>query len=226
LKSLNGIGKNILLIGDCHFPYAHRKAISFIKKIKKEYQIDMAVHMGDEVDNHAISFHDSDADLHSAGDELLKALIKIKELEAVFPKLYLCDSNHGSLALRRLKRHGIPMKYLKSLQDIYGTPNWEWHESYKLRTAAGPVYLCHGKSASYGKLCKEVGMSTAQGHHHGKFEITWHQSATTEKFNCFTGCLIDRDSLAFAYGQNNLAQPILGSVVIDRQGIPHLIKLD
>ena len=41
----------------------------------------------------------------------------------------------------------------------------------------------------------------------------------------FVGCGIDRDSLAFAYGKNNIPYPILGCGVIDENGVPHLCKM-
>ena len=49
--------------------------------LKKKYKPDKVIHIGDEVDKHAMSFHDSDPDLPSAGDELRMSLPLIKELE-------------------------------------------------------------------------------------------------------------------------------------------------
>ena len=59
--------KCILVISDTHCPYHHPDLISFLKTIKKKYKPDRVIHIGDEVDSHAISFHDSDPDLYSAG---------------------------------------------------------------------------------------------------------------------------------------------------------------
>ena len=55
-----------------------------------------------------MSFHDSDPDLPSAGDELKISLPVIKQLENLFPTVDLLDSNHGSLVYRRGSKHGIP----------------------------------------------------------------------------------------------------------------------
>ena len=73
--------KSILIISDTHIPYHHPDLIPFLKAVKKEYKPDKIVHIGDEIDKHAMSFHDSDPDLPSAGDELKLSLPVIKELE-------------------------------------------------------------------------------------------------------------------------------------------------
>lgn len=225
MKKLNALNKRVLIIPDMHCPYNHKDAIRFLAAVKEKYQPDLILNLGDEVDSHAISFHDSDADLYSAGEELEKAINQLDLLEELFPKMHILDSNHGSLAVRRFKKHGLPMKYMKSLQEIYGKPKWAWHDEILLSTKDGDVYLCHGKSATYGKLCKDVGASAIQGHFHGKCEVTWHKSVTKEIFNCFSGCLIDYKSLAFAYGKNHMPKPILACTVLSKTGYPTIIKM-
>jgi len=229
MLEINAKNKRVLLISDQHFPYHHRDTHKFLEAIRDKYltPYDIIINGGDEVDNHAISFHPSDGDLPSAGDELDKAIRNIQHLEELFPEMYLCDSNHGSLAVRRFKFHGIPLRYLKSLNDIYGVnSNWKWNEDYLLKTKLGDVYICHGKSSVYGKLSKEVGCSAIQFHFHGKYEITWHSTVLGSRFNMFCGCLVDRDSLAMAYGKNHIPKPILGVGLISKDGIPALIKMN
>jgi len=135
------------------------------------------------------------------------------------------DSNHGSLVFRKMKHHGLPLSYLKPIQEIYNTPWWKYYEDVLLLTNIGSVYGCHGKAAPYNKLAREIGCSAFQGHFHGKFEITWANSVIHERFNMFVGCGVDRKSMAFAYGKNNIPQPIWGCAVLDERGNPHLIKM-
>ena len=92
---------------------------TFLKLLKKKYNPDKIIHIGDELDKHAMSFHDSDPDLPSAGDELKMSLPMIKELEKLFPQMDLMDSNHGSLVYRRALKHGIPKAYLKTIMNFY-----------------------------------------------------------------------------------------------------------
>ena len=75
----------ILVISDTHCPYHHPDLIPFLKALKKKYRPDRVIHIGDEVDSHAISFHDSDPDLYSAGDEHQASLPTIHEMEKLLP---------------------------------------------------------------------------------------------------------------------------------------------
>jgi len=225
LYELNGVNKTILIIPDTHAPYHHKDTVSFLTAIQKQFRPDIVIHLGDEADKHAMSFHDSDPNLDSPGRELEEARIFLQDLYGLFPKMILLDSNHGSLIYRRAYSSGIPREYIRPLYEVYGTPGWTWYEDLIIKTSIGDVFLCHGKTQSYGRLCKEVGCSAIQGHFHSKFEVTWHKSARTERFNIFSGCLIDRKSLAFAYGKNHLPKAILGVTLLNGEGMPWLVKM-
>ena len=67
--------RRILNISDQHMPYEHPDMFAFLAAIKRKYKPTLVVNGGDEVDAHALSFHDSDSDLPSAGDELKLAII-------------------------------------------------------------------------------------------------------------------------------------------------------
>ena len=228
MKTINAQGRRILIIPDLHVPFHHPDAFNFLSEVKHKYldKKSIIINLGDEIDNHAISFHDSDPDIpFSASEELEKAVEYIKDLYEIFPKQYLCESNHGSLVYRRQKHHGIPRRVFKSYQEILGTPKWEWHEDYCIKTKLGDIYICHGKTATSGKLSKEMGCSAIQGHYHGKFQIMWNKTVTKDTFDAYSGCLIDRESLAFAYGKNHIPKPVLGCLLISKMGYPRLMKM-
>lgn len=220
---LDARGKRVLFISDLHIPYSVRGYLKFLKYLKRTFKPDIVICMGDEIDYHAMSFHDSDVELFSAGHELDRAISELQEgLHKLFPKMFVLESNHGSLLLRKAKHHGIPIRTLRPLPDLYETPKWTWHEDILLQTSRGPVYLCHGKSGAYGKVVKEMGASCVQGHFHGKFEITYFRSALGVRFSMFVGCLADASSLALAYGRNNTVQPINGTGGLKEDGEPVL----
>jgi len=226
MKKLNGKNKEVLVISDTHIPYSHVDYVKFLRAIKNKYKPSIILHIGDELDYHAISFHDFDSSLFSADTELDTAIDEIHSgLHQLFPKMYLLESNHGSLIYRKIKHMGVPIRTIKPLHELYETPLWSWHHEIVLDTKIGPVYLCHGKSGAYGKCARENMMSAIQGHFHGKFEITWHKSPMGMRFNAFTGCLVNGDSMAMAYAKNNLPKPILGCLRIDKEGIPHLLQM-
>ena len=76
----------ILIISDLHEPYSHTDSFAFLEAIKKKYKPERVVCIGDELDYHALSFHDSDPDLPSASKELELGIYKIKMIEKLFPK--------------------------------------------------------------------------------------------------------------------------------------------
>ena len=224
-KKINAVGKAVLLIGDTHIPYHHSDYLKFCKAVSKKFKCSIHLHVGDEADKHGISFHPSDADLFSAGDELEHTITEIAKWNKAFPDMILMESNHGSLVIRKMKVNGIPLKYIKELRDVYETPGWKWYHDVLIKTKYGEVYGCHGKASGYGALAKEQGCSAFQGHFHGKLEVTWHNRVEHRRFNMFVGCGINWRSMAFAYGKNNLPKPILGCGVIDQEGLPHIFKM-
>ena len=57
--------KSILVISDQHAPYHHIDTLDFLSAIKEKYKPDCVVNIGDEMDWHSISFHDSHPGLYS-----------------------------------------------------------------------------------------------------------------------------------------------------------------
>jgi len=213
------------VISDTHCPYQHPQAIKFLAAIKDKYKPDRIIHIGDEIDNHAMSYHDSDPALFSAGDELKKAREVIWKIEELFPKVDVIESNHGSLWYRKAKTHGIPREAIRSYESILDTKHWKWHFELTIRLPNGqPCYFHHGRSANSLVASQHRGMPIVQGHYHEKFNIQYW--GTTERLNwgMNVGCLIDDSTLAFVYNNSNLKRPIIGcGMIIDSQ--PKLIPL-
>ncbi|AHX01147.1 hypothetical protein M316_0082 [Nitrincola phage 1M3-16] len=160
----------VLLISDMHIPYHHKDTLKFLQHLKDKYNPTRVICMGDELDKHALSYHDSDPDLDSAGKELEKSIPVIKELERMFPVMDILESNHGSLVWRKAKTHGIPRHYIRSYNDVLGVGRgWKWHFDLTIRLPGGNFcYLHHGKSSDVLKLSQQMGMCAIQGHYHEK----------------------------------------------------------
>jgi predicted XRE-type DNA-binding protein len=213
----------ILFISDIHIPYHHKNLIPFLKMLKERYNPTRVICLGDETDKHALSFHDSDPDLMSAGDELRAALPVIQELHELFPEMDLIDSNHGSMVWRKAKHHGIPRHYIKSYNEVLNVgKGWVWHNDLVLDLPDGQqVYVHHGKTKDALKVSQSMGMSFCCGHFHEDFSIKYWANPNGLFFAMNSGCLIDDESYAFAYNNVNLNRPIIGtSLIID--GVPVL----
>ena len=216
----------ILIISDLHEPYSHTDSFAFIEAIKKQYKPDRVVCIGDELDYHALSFHDSDPDLPSASKELELGLYKIKMIEKLFPKMDLLHSNHGSMVYRKRKHHGFPSLAVKDYADILGVDKqkWRWHDRLIIKDKYGEYYFCHNMNKDPVKSSMSIGMNFVQGHYHTEFRIGYWSSPENLRFGMNVGCLIDKDSLAFAYSKVNIRRPVLGCGMIIN-GVPHLIPM-
>lgn len=223
MLKLDARGKRVLFVSDTHVPYSVNGYLRFLARLKESFKPDIVIHGGDELDYHAISFHDSISELFSAGHELDRAIVELQDgLHKLFPKMYLLESNHGSLVYRKMTHHGVPIRVLKSLQELYEAPLWEWHDKILLYTNSGPVIAAHGMSGVAGAWMKMTGVSTVEFHFHTKFHITYFKTVTGARFSMHCGCLADRDSMAMAYAKSNMAEFINGTGGIKASGEPAL----
>lgn len=225
-------GKNkrdILFISDLHIPYHHPDSLAFLAALAAKYKFGRVVCVGDELDWHALSYHDKSPDLHSAGDELAKARGTIRELYRLFPLMDIIESNHGSLAFRKAVTHGFPRHTMTSYADtLFGERDkwgnlvrkgtlgvgWQWHPKLAIDLGGGHKCLVvHGDGTSANSLrnTKEAGMSFVSGHWHSTFEIQYHSTSEFLHFGMIAGCLIDPHSEAFRYGAKRVfKRPIVG----------------
>jgi len=208
--------KSILVISDSHYPYEHTDMLDFLKAMKRKYKPDKIVHIGDEIDGHSISFHPKDPNLLSPSDEFCWAVTKLEDLYKLFPDVNIIDSNHGSLVYRKGTYHGLPRTVFKSYRDILEAPKgWIWSHDLTLRMSDGmTVYFHHGKTATIGKLSKNMSMSTVQGHYHSKFGVNYWANPLGLYWDMRVGCLIDDKSLAFNYNKTTVDRPIIGTGII------------
>lgn len=218
----------ILFISDMHIPYHHKGMLDFLRGLKEKYKPTRIICLGDECDKHSLSFHSSDQDLHSAGDELKASLLVIADLYKLFPEMDIVDSNHGSLVWRKAKEHGIPRAYIKSYNDVLQVgEGWKWHTDLVITlpaTAKLPeqqVYIHHGKTADAIKTSQAMSMSHVCGHFHESFAIKYWANPNGLFFAVNAGCLIHDESYAFQYNNVNIKRPIIGTCLIV-DGVPIL----
>lgn len=218
--------RSILVISDMHLPYCHSDLLKFLKAIKTKYKPDKVVCIGDEIDYHAISFHPSDPDLFSPGDELQSAINYLQQIYKIFPEVDVIDSNHGSLVYRKAKFHGLPKKVFKSYNNILDAPKkWNWSYDLTLEMSNGEkVYFHHGKTSAVAKLSKNMSMNCVQGHYHSRFEVVYWANPNGLFFDMRVGCLINDKSMAFHYNKTTMDRPIIGCGII-LEGHPKLLPM-
>lgn len=204
--------KRILTISDAHIPYEHKDFFRFMKALKKKYKPDLVICMGDLADFHDISFHDSDPGLMSAGDELKALQHKAKQLEQIFPEMYIIGSNHGDLPARRAFASKMPRAFLRPYNDIYGVgKGWKFVDELYLEDNKKLYYFTHGISKNGLKLATQRGVCVTQGHYHTEFRVDYASNPRDLIWSMQVGCLIDPKALAFGYDKLNLTRPIIGT---------------
>lgn len=222
------IYSNVLVISDTQAPYHHEDTIQFLREVidSSQKSFDLIIHIGDEIDAHALSFHTKNPNLHSAMDELHMARFFCQELQALFPNMILLESNHGSRLYRKAVDAGIPEEMLKNYNDVLKVgKGWKWVESLTIDTPRGKVYFDHGQKETALRVRNRYGISTVQGHRHQESYIDTRKTPFGNLFAMQVGCLIDTKSRAFAYNKTDLNPPMLslGTII---EGVPHLIQLN
>lgn len=218
--------KVILVIPDMHVPFHHVDALPFLAYLKEQYEdIDMVVNLGDLVDFHDISFHDSDPDLPNAGLELDLAVTYCGELEELFPDMYIIGSNHGDLPLRKFLATGLPRKLLRSYNEIFEVGDgWKFVPDLTLKThskSLPDIYFHHGLKKNGLAVATQRGQRIVQGHYHTEFNIQYSGNPNSLIWSLQSGCLVDDKSLAMAYNKLTKDRPVLGASLIIN-GVPVL----
>lgn len=221
------VAECIMVIPDIHAPYQHPDTLPFLMTVREQFSPDLVVDLGDELDYHAMSFHDSDPNLDSAGVELEKGKEFLNEMYKTFPQVLVCHSNHGSMQFRRAKAHGIPVQLIKKYREVifpqHSAPQWSWSHNWRINTPLGEVMFKHQSSGILSDAAHNS-CNLVVGHSHGNFSVEYSASSSHLYYGMYCGCLIDKDSMAFAYGKHSLRKPIVGCAVIIN-GRPVLIPM-
>ena len=123
---------NVLIIGDLHEPFCLDGYLQFCVNTYHYYKCTDVIFIGDIIDNHYSSYHETDADGLGGGDELELAVNKIANWYKAFPEAKVIIGNHDRMIMRKAQTSSIPSKWIKSYQDVLEVPNWEFLERYVL----------------------------------------------------------------------------------------------
>lgn len=187
----------VLIIGDPHEPFCLEGYREFCYDTYQKYNCNRVVHIGDAVDNHYASYHETDADGMGGGEELDMAIEKTALWKEMFPKLDLLIGNHDAIIARKAQTGNIPKKWIKSYQEVLEVPGWTFQEELII----DDVMYIHGiGSKAHIRAVKNM-MSTVQGHHHTECYTHWYVGKKQRVFGMQVGCGIDQKAYAMAYGK-------------------------
>ena len=114
--------KNVGIIGDTHEPFCHPHYKNFCYEVFDRFSCGEIIHIGDECDNAALSYHESELEMPNAVNEAEQAQKAMEGWYATFPEVKVCVGNHSALPFRQATSAGIPKRYLKTYEEIWNAP--------------------------------------------------------------------------------------------------------
>ena len=200
----------VLIIGDLHCPFDLDKYLDHCIETYNNFNCNQVVFIGDLLDNHAGSYHESDPNGYGAGDELEFAIKRIKRWYKAFPNAVVTIGNHDRIVPRKMMTGGLPSQWNKSYAEVLNTPNWEFVTDYYI----DDVRYTHGdKSGKPRTAAKRDMQSTVSGHYHTDMYCETYVGRKHRVFALAVGCGIDEKSYAMAYMQGG-KKPAIGCGVV------------
>lgn len=204
-------GKNVLVIGDLHEPFCLDGYLEHCIETYNKYKCNEVVFIGDIIDNHASSYHETDPDGYSAGQELKLAIQRIKQWYSAFPKATVIIGNHDRLIMRKAYSSGLSKMWIKDYAEVLGTPGWNFTDSIEIDN----VLYIHGEGGTARARIRRDLQSVVQGHLHSQAYIDWCVGAKFKIFGMQVGCGIDHHSYAMAYGKEGPKPAIACGVILE-----------
>lgn len=200
--------RRILIIGDIHAPFALEEYLEFCKDTYAAYNCNQTIFIGDIIDNHYPSYHETSPNGMGGGEELELAIEQIQMWYKAFPKADVTIGNHDRMIMRKAFSSAIPKEWIKSYNEVLGV-DWNWVD----RIVYDNVQYIHGEAGTARTKCRADLMSTVQGHLHTQAYTEWYVGANFKVFGMQVGCGIDHDSYAMAYAKRG-KKPAIGCGVV------------
>lgn len=219
---------NRILAYSClHFPFQDRHTFDFLADLKREYEFDRVIDLGDTLDQYCFSRYPKDPKGLSINEEIKKARKAVAILSSIFPKVEVMQSNHCERLYSKATLSGIPREFMRPYRELIGAPDgWRWHKDLTLTIdkTREHTYFCHERGNSPINLAKSIGMNVVHGHIHNSMGIQYFANPLKTMFAATTGCLISDKGCPFSYNKANLYRPMKGALIII-DGVPELKRL-
>jgi len=205
--------RNVLVIGDLHEPFCLDTYLTFCIDKYYEYNCTEVVFIGDVIDNHYSSYHETSADGMGGLAELDLAIKRISRWRNAFPMATVIIGNHDRIIMRKAQTSAIPSKWIKSYKEVLEVPEWNFVERYE---QDGVQYI-HGEGGTARTKCRADMMNTVQGHLHTQAYCEHYVGKNFRVYGMQVGCGINHKSYAMAYAKYG-KRPAVGVGVVLNNG--------
>ncbi len=205
--------RNVLVIGDLHEPFCLDGYLHFCKQQYDKYGCNQVIFIGDIIDNHYSSYHETDPDGLSGGDELEHAIRRISRWYKTFPKATVIIGNHDRMVMRKGQTANIPKKWIKSYKEVLEVSKWQFVD----HLIQDNVLYQHGEGGTARTACKNHMMNIVQGHYHTQCYTEHYVGKNFRTFSVQTGCGINFSEYSFAYAKFG-KKPAIGCAVVLENG--------
>jgi len=216
LNKMRGVDvRNVLIIGDLHCPFDLDEYLDWVYEQYETYNCNQTIFIGDIIDNHYSSYHETSADGLGGADELEMAIERLSRYYKKFHKkgTKVIIGNHDRMIMRKSQTSAIPSKWIKSYKDVLEVPNWEFVERYE---QDGVQYI-HGEGGTARSKCRADMMNTVQGHLHTQCYTEHYVGKNFRIFGTQVGTGIDFTQYSFAYAKAG-KKPAIGCAVVLNNG--------
>ena len=205
--------RNVLVIGDLHEPFCLDGYLDWCLEQYYDYGCSEVVFIGDVIDNHFSSYHETSADGMGGAEELEFAIKRIARWRNAFPMATVIIGNHDRIIMRKAQTSAIPSKWIKSYKEVLETPDWNFVERYEKDN----VQYIHGEGGTARSKCRADMMNTVQGHLHTQCYTEHYVGKKFRVFGTQVGCGINHKAYAMAYAKYG-KRPAVGCAVILNNG--------
>lgn len=217
--------RKVLIIGDLHAPFIKEGYLEHCQEVALKYNTNHTIFIGDVIDSHYSSFHETDPDGYSAGEELDRAVDQLAPWHDAFPNADVVIGNHDRIVVRQAFSSGISNKWIKDYAEVLETPTWGFDMSFEYD---GVLYV-HGEGGGgiNGALGKALNKrkSIVQGHFHTEAHIRWNVSDFDRQFGMQCGCGVDDKAYGLSYAKFNSKKSILSCGVVLEGGELPILEL-
>jgi len=208
--------RNVLVIGDLHEPFCLDEYLDWCIEQYEIYNCNQVIFIGDIIDNHYSSYHETSADGMGGADELELSIKRISRWYKAFPKATEIIGNHDRMIMRKAQTSAIPSKWIKSYKEVLEVPNWQFVDHH----IQDNVLYQHGEGGTARTACKNHLINVVQGHLHTQCYIEHYVGKNFRVFGMQVGCGIDFGTYAMAYAKYGKKPAVGCSVVLNEGTLP------